>query len=159
MILLITLLAKAWECATALQEATAESTCVAATLREAVDQLQAQEFSAVIIDQLWLDAEPDSLDIILKQMGTAVPVYSNFAINGIDRVKRELRSALYRRKRELQIARKEAEQTLRRELNDTVTAILLSCELALDVPDLPLFAETKMRAVDALAKEIRGKLN
>ncbi len=102
---------------------------------------------------------PIGLDIVLKQMGTAVPVYSNFAINGIDRVKRELRSALYRRKRELQIARKEAEQTLRRELNDTVTAILLSCELALDVPDLPLFAETKMRAVDALAKEIRGKLN
>ena len=52
----------------------------------------------------------------------------------------------------------EAEQTLRSELKDTITALLLSCELALDVPNLPLFAETKMRAVDALAKEMRTKL-
>jgi hypothetical protein len=158
MILLITSLAKGADCARALQDSTLEPAQVAATLAEAVSQLQANEFSAVVIDQLWLDAEPDGLDIILKHTGTAVPVYSNFAVSGIERVIRELRSALYRRKRELQIARQEAEQGLRRELNDTITAILLSCEMALDVPNLPLFAETKMRAVDALAKEMRAKL-
>src|SRR5271155_4767444 len=76
-------------------------------------------------------------------MGTAVPVYSNFAIHGIERVSRELRSALHRRNRELQAARREAEQTLRSELKDTITALLLSCELALDVPNLPLFAGDK----------------
>ena len=158
MILLITSLAKAQDCAKALQEATAEPVQVAATLREAVAQLQAHEFSAAVIDQLLLDAEPDDVETILKHMGTAVPVYSNFAIHGIERVSRELRSALHRRKRELQAARREAEQTLRSELKDTITALLLSCELALDVPNLPLFAETKMRAVDALAKEMRTKL-
>ena len=158
MILLISPLAKAQDWAKALQEAATEPAHVAATLRHAVRQLQADEFSAVTIDQLWLDAEPDGLDTILKHMGTAVPVYSNFAISGIERVSRELRSALHRRKRELQVARQEAEQALRRELNDTITALLLSCEMALDVPDLPLLAETKMRAVDALAKEMRIKL-
>jgi hypothetical protein len=158
MILLITSLAKAEECAKALQEATAEPTQVAATLREALAQLQAHEFTAVVVDQLLLDAEPDDFETIIKHMGTAVPVFSNFAISGIQRVSRELRSALLRRKRELSLARQEAEQSLRSELKDTITALLLSCEMALDVPNLPLFAETKMRAVDALAKDMRTKL-
>jgi len=158
MILLISSLAKAQECAQALQEATAETVQVGATLSEAVAQLQAHEFSAVVLDQLLLDAEPDDAETIFKHIGTAVPVFSNFAISGIERVSRELRSALYRRQRELRMARDEAEQTLRSELKQTITALLLSCELALDVPNLPLFAETKMRAVDALAKEMRTKL-
>ena len=158
MILLITSLGRAQDCAKALQEVTAEPVQVAAALSEAVAQLQAHEFSAVVIDQLLLDAEPDDVDTIMKHLGSAVPVFSNFAISGIERVSRELRSALHRRKRELLLARQEAQQALHRELNDTITALLLSCEMALDVPHLPLFAETKMRAVDALAREMRAKL-
>ena len=158
MILLITSLAKAQDCAKALQEVTAEPVEVAGNLREAVAQLQAHEFSAVVLDQLLLDAEPDGVETIFKHMGSAVPVYSNFAISGIERVSRELRSAVHRRKRELLIARQEAERDLRSELRSTITALLLSCEMALGVPDLPLLAEAKMRAVDALAKEMRAKL-
>jgi hypothetical protein len=158
MILLITTLAKAQDCAKALQEVAAEPVQVAATLSEAISQLQAQEFSAVVVDQLLLDAEPGDVDTIVKHMGTAVPVFSNFAISGIERVSRELHSALHRRKRELLVARQEAQQVLRSELKDTITALLLSCEMALDVPNLPLFAETKMRAVDSLAREMRTKL-
>jgi hypothetical protein len=158
MILLITSLAKAQDCAAALQEASAEPVKVAATLQDAVAQLQAHEFSAVILDQLLLDAEPDDVETIFKHIGTAVPVYSNFAISGIERVSRELRSAVHRRKRELLIARQEAEQDLRSEFKGTITALLISCEMALAVPNLPLLAETKMRAVDALAREMRAKL-
>ncbi len=158
MILLITAIAKAQDCAAALQKITAEPVQVAATLHEAVAQLQAHEFSAVVLDQLLLDAEPDDVETIFKHIGTAVPVYSNFAISGIERVSRELRSAIHRRKRELLTARQEAEQELRSELKSTITALLLSCEMALGVPNLPLLAETKMRAVDALAKEMRAKL-
>lgn len=158
MILLITSLAKAQDCANALQEVTAEPVQVAGNLREAVARLQAHEFSAVVLDQLLLDAEPDGVETIFKHLGSAVPVYSNFAISGIERVSRELRSAVHRRKRELLIARQEAERGLRSELSGTITALLLSCEMALGVPNLPLLAETKMRAVDALAKEMRAKL-
>jgi len=158
MILLTTSLAKVQDCAKALEEVASEPVQVAATLREAVAQLQAHEFSAVVLDQLLLDTEPDDIETIFKHMGTAVPVYSNFAISGIERVSRELRSALQRRKRELLIARQEAEQDLRSELRGTITALLLSCEMALGVPNLPLLAETKMRAADALAKEMRAKL-
>jgi hypothetical protein len=158
MILVITSLAKAQDCAKALQDVAAEPVQVAATLPQAMAQLRAHEFSAVVIDQLLLDAEPDEVDTMVKHMGTAVPVFSNFAISGIERVSRELRSALHRRQRELLVARQEAQQALRRELRDTITALLLSCEMALDVPNLPLFAETKMRAVDTLAREMRAKL-
>ena len=158
MILLITSLAKVQDCARALQELTSEPINIAATLGEAVTQLQAYEFSAVVLDQLLLDAEPGGVEPIFKHMGTAVPVYSNFAISGIERVSRELRSAIHRRKRELLIARQEAELDLRRQLNGSITALLLSCEMALGVPDLPPLAETKMRAVDALAKEMRAQL-
>jgi hypothetical protein len=158
MILLVTSLAKAQDCAKALQETASEPVPVAATLPEALAQLRAHEFSAVILDQLLLDTVPDEVETILKHMGTAVPVFLNFAICGIERVSRELRSALHRRARDSQLARQQAEQALRSELKDTITALLLSCEMALDVPHLPLFAETKMRAVDALAKEMRAKL-
>jgi hypothetical protein len=158
MILLITALAKAQDCAAALQEVAAEPVHTASTLHEAVAQLQTHEFSAVVLDQLLLDAEPDDVETIFKHIGTAVPVYSNFAISGIERVSRELRSAVHRRKRELLIARQEAEQDLRSQLKGTITALLFSCEMALGVPNLPLLAETKMRAVDTLAKEIRTKL-
>lgn len=158
MILLITSLAKAQDCAQTLQEVTSEPVQVAATLQQAVTQPQAEEFSAVVLDQLLLDAEPDDAETIFKHMGTAVPVYSNFAISGIERVSRELRSAVQRRKRELLMARQQAEQDLRSQLKSTITALLLSCEMALGVPNLPLLAETKMRAVDTLAKEMRAQL-
>jgi hypothetical protein len=48
----------------------------------------------------------------------------------------ELRSAFHRRKRELQVARQKAEQALRSELKDSITALLRSCEMVLDVPNL-----------------------
>jgi hypothetical protein len=158
MILLITSLSNAHKCASALQESADEATVVASNAAEAIAQLQAQEFSAVVIDQLLLDSEPDGSEVIFKHLGGAVPVYVNFALAGLDRIRRELRSALNRRSREVLVARGEAEQALRHELNDKVTALLLSCEMALRVPDLPALAETKIRVVDDLAKEMRETL-
>ena len=75
------------------------------TLRQAAGCLRAQDFSAVVIDQSAVDLEPDESDSLLQRLGTAVPVYVNFAIHGMQRVVRELRVALQRREREGQIAR------------------------------------------------------
>ncbi len=158
MILLISSLDKTQNLAQALQEATSEPVQVCRAFAEAMAQLQAQEFSAVVLDQLLLDADPDGGETAHKHFGSAVPVYVNFAVNGTARVIGELRSALQRRQREILAARRDAEHALRHELSDTVTALLLSCELALQVPDLPASAETKMQAVDALAKEMSAKL-
>src|SRR5229473_8078763 len=74
-ILLITPSARAQDCAKAIQEATAESAQVAATLRQAATQLRAQEYSAVVIDQSLLEAEPDESEMLLQHIGMAIPVH------------------------------------------------------------------------------------
>jgi len=158
MILLISPLERIQNLLQALQDATNESVNACHSFADAIAQLQAQEFSAVVLDQLLLDADPDGGETARKHFAGAVPVYVNFALNGTARVVRELRFALQRRQREMAAARKEAEHALRHELCDTVTALLLSCELALQVPNLPSSAESKMQAVDALAKEVSAKL-
>jgi len=44
------------------------------------------------------------------------------------------------------------------EMRETLTAMLLSCQLALSVPDVPLLAAEKIRAIDGLARELRLQL-
>ena len=159
MLLVITPSAKARGCAQVIQQVTSEETHVAATLTQALTQLRAQEYVAVLIDQAFLETEPDESETVLEHIGTAIPVHVNFGINSTDRVVRELRSALHRRKKEVLRARQGAEQALRNELKSTVTALLLSCEMALRVPDLQSTAEAKMRTVYELAQEMRLKLD
>lgn len=158
MLLVITPSAKARGCAQAIQQVTSEETHVAATLSQALSQLRTQEYVAVLIDQAFLETEPVESDMVLEHIGTAIPVHVNFAINGMDRVVRELRAALHRRKQDVVVARRAAEQGLRNELKGTVTALLLSCEMALQVPNLENGAEARMRAVYQLAQEMRAKL-
>jgi hypothetical protein len=159
MLLVITPSAKVRGCAQAIQKVTSEETHVAATLSQAMAQLRAQQYVAVLIDQAFLETEPVESDLVLEQIGTAAPVLVNFATSGIDRVVRELRAAVYRHTKELLLLRHEVQQVLRNELKSTITALLLSCEMALQVPSLPGPAEVKMRAARELAHEMRVKLD
>lgn len=158
MILLISALAKAHECARALEDASNEEVSVCSSSAEAVVSLQRQEFSAVVFDQQLLDADADEGRAVLKHIGTAAPLYVNFAISATGRVVRDLRSAQQRRKRDLAAAKQEAVQSLRNELNGTVTALLLSCQMALQVPDLPASVETRMQDIEALARQMSARL-
>jgi hypothetical protein len=158
MILLITPSARVQDCAHALQEATSEPTQVASTLQQAAMQLRAEEYSAIVIDQCLLEVEPEESEIVLQHIGTAIPVYMNFAISGVNRVVRDLRIALDRRKKEGIAARQVAEQTVRNDLKGTVTALLLSCQMTLQLPGLSPAAHTKMQSVFDLAQEVRSKL-
>ena len=158
MLLVITPSAKARTCAQAIQQVTSEETHVAATSSQALARLRAQEYVAVLIDQAFLETEPVESDMVLEHIGTAVPVHVNFAINGMDRVARELRAAQRRHQKQVLLVRQEAQQTLRNELKSTITALLISCEMALQVPNLPSGAESRMRNVHQLAREMRSKL-
>lgn len=158
MILLITPSSKAQECIPAMQEATNEPAHVAGNFRQAAVLLRAQEYSAVVFDQALLDSEPDESEVMLQHIGAAIPVYINFGISSTPRVVRELRSALQRKKKESVAAHHAAEESLRNHLKDNVTAMLLSCEMALKAPELPQPAEAKLRAVYEQALEMRGKL-
>jgi hypothetical protein len=158
MILLITPATRAQDCAKAIEEATGEPVQVAATLQHAIAHLRAAEYLAVVIDQSLVEGTPDESERVLQHIEMAIPVFVNFAISGIERVVRELRAALQRRSKEVLIARKVAEGALRNELKGTVTAMLLSCEMALRLDGLPPAAQAKLRSLDELAREMRKKL-
>lgn len=158
MILLVTPSVRAQECAQAIEQVAGETVQIASTVQLASEKLRNQDYVAVILDQSLMEAEPDESELALQHLGSAVVLQMNFAISGVERVVRELRVALNRRKRESVAARREAEQALRSELKGTVTALLLSCEMALGVPNLPVSAENKLRAVYDLAREMRIKI-
>ena len=158
MILLVTTSARAQECAQAIQQTTNEAVQIASSLRQAGEKLREQAFIAVILDQTLVEAEPDECDLVVQHISSAVLLQINFAISGIERLIRELRVALNRRKREDDLARREAKDALRSELKGTITALLLSCEMALGTPNLPATTEGKLRAVYDLAREMRTKI-
>jgi hypothetical protein len=106
MILLITASARGQQCADSLQVATGEETHWAPNLQEAARRLREQTFSAAVIDQFLLETEPEESELVLEHLGTAFPVYINFGVTGMERLMREVRSALHRRKREETAARR-----------------------------------------------------
>ena len=158
MILLITPSARGQQCVDTLQAATGRETHWAQNLAEAVTRLRQQTYSAAVIDQFLIETEPEKSDQALEHLGTAFPVYINFGVSGMERLVRGVRSALHRRKREETSARRAVEQQMRSEMRETITAMLLSCELAMSVPEVPAPAEDKIRAIDSLARELRLRL-
>ncbi|HEY3616713.1 MAG TPA: hypothetical protein VGK96_07845 [Candidatus Sulfotelmatobacter sp.] len=158
MILLITSSAKGPECVDCLHAATGLETHWAQSLQEAATRLREQTYSAVVIDQFLLETDPAESDQMIEHLGTAFPVYLNFAVTGMERLVREVRSALHRRQREETAARRAVVDQMRSEMRETLTAMLLSCELAMSVPEVPDHAVEKIRAIDILARELRVRL-
>ena len=158
MILLITPSASGAQCAESLYTATGQETQWAQSLQEAATRLREQTFSAAVIDQFLLETEPEESDQMIEHLGTAFPVYINFAVTGMERLVREVRSALHRRKREESAARRSVAEQMHSEMCETLTAMLLSCELAMSVPDVPRPAAEKIRTIDNLARELRLRL-
>jgi signal transduction histidine kinase len=158
MILLITPSARGPQCADSLNSATGQETHWAQNLQEAVSRLREQTYSAAVIDQFLFETEPEECDQMIEHLGTAFPVYVNFAVTGMDRLLRDVRSALHRRKREESAARQAVAEQMSSEMRETLTAMLLSCELAMSVPNVPGPAVDKIRAIDNLARELRERL-
>ena len=158
MILLITPSARGQECADSLTAATGLQTHWAQSLQEASARLSEQTYSAAVLDQFLLETEPQESDQMVEHLGTAFPVYVNFAVTGMARLVRDVRIALHRRKREEGAARRAVAEQMHSEMRETLTAMLLSCELAMSVPDVPNPAAEKIRAIDNLARELRLRL-
>jgi len=158
MILLITPSASGPQCAESLYAATGQETRWAQSPQEAATRLREQTYNAVVIDQFLLETEPEESDQMIEHLGTAFPVYLNFAVTGMQRLVREVSSALHRRKREESAARRSVAEQLNSEMRETLTAMLLSCELAMSVPDIPGPAAEKIRTIDNLVREMRLRL-
>ena len=158
MILLVTSSVRAPECAAALNQATGERVVVAESLARAATLLRAECYLAVVLDQYLLEAEPGEVEATLAHLGTAIPVQVNLGISGMERLMREVREAVQRRQREEVGTRKAVIGRMHGELNGTVTALLLSSELALDTPGLPVAAAEKIESVHELVKKLRRQL-
>jgi hypothetical protein len=158
MILLITSSKRAQECAAAIQQATNEPTQICPRLATAARLLRSTQCSALVLDQNLLEADPTSADVVLNEADTAIPVFVNFGISGIARVVRDVRSALQRRDGERLRAVREAESHLRSQLTEALTGILLSSQLAMEVPAVPPAAQARLRSVYQLAMSMRQRL-
>jgi hypothetical protein len=158
MILLVTPSERASECAAALHGATSEEVVVAESLARATTMLRTENYLAVVLDQYLLETEPQEAETALEHLGIAIPVQVNLAISGMERLVREVRAAVQRRRREEAIARQAALGRLHSELNGTITALLLSSELALETLGLPAAAFERLQAVHDLVKKLRREL-
>jgi hypothetical protein len=158
MILLIWSSEKAPDCAKAIEDMFQQRVHLAATLHEGCEHLRLEEYSAVVVDQGITEVEPAQADYLFHHLGTAVPVFVNFSISGIERILRELRGAFNRHGRETLAARHAARLALFNELKDDVTALLLSCGIALDDPALSEASIARMKKVEEAAIQIKIKL-
>jgi hypothetical protein len=131
---------------------------VAATLHDGCERLRLEEYSAVVVDQWVTEVDPGQADYLFHHLGTAVPVFVNFSISGMERILRELRAAFNRHGRETLVARHTARLGLRNELKDDVTALLLCCGIALDDPSLSEAAIARMKKVEEVVNQIKTKL-
>jgi hypothetical protein len=159
MILLVTSSERAFECAAALREAAGEGIVVAQTLARAATLLRAECYLAVVLDQYLLETEPHEAETTLEHLGTAILVQVNLAISGMERLVREVRAALQCRQREEVRARQAVIGRLHSELNGTITALLLSSELALETPGLSSVAAEKIESVRELVRQLRRQLD
>ena len=158
MIVLVTAIERRDECATALREATGEPVVVAETLARATTLSRTEPCTAAVFDQHLAEAEPHETDMALAHLGTATPVEINLAISNGDRVVREVRGALRRRKHEEVAAREAATRALYSELNNALTALLLDCERAVETDNLPPVAAERLASVHKTAQNMRAQL-
>ena len=142
----------------ALLAATRIKTELAHDMRTALIRLREQEFSAVVIDESLLEPSAKSIDMLVKHLGRAVPVFVNLAVSRMERVVRDIQAALLRAEKERSVARQAVEFDLRGELRGELTGILLWTQQALELPALPAAAESKLKSVYETADKIRERL-
>ena len=158
MVLLVSSSGRNKECAEAIRRLTGEQVQAARDLRQGLEELRRAEFAVVAVDQHLWDMDARLADSAVQACGTAVLVLISPAVSGVERIAREVSAALRRRTGELRRAQEDAEARLRTELNEAVTGILLSSELALSSPGVPGPAAAKIRSVYELAMSIRDRL-
>jgi hypothetical protein len=158
MILLVTTSSRARDCASALELGTGHKTHVAGSVPAAVAKLKAGDYEGLAIDQSLLEADFRALDTLLNHAGIAMPVYINLAVNGNERVVREVEVALHRADQEKVIAMHVAQRVLGNQLRGQVTGILLNSELALRQQSISPDVVAKLQSVRELAEKMRSQL-
>ena len=158
MILLVTPALSAPDCATRLQEATAEQVIIASGFSDALVHLRASELSIVILDRNLLEAEPHQTSTLWAHLESTIIVELNLVLTGIDRLIREVQSARKRSEHNQAVARDHASRLLQGEVNQTLTSLLLNCELAAQITGLPSSACERIAFIHGDAEKLRQQL-
>ena len=94
--------------------------------KEALSRLRDRGFSVVVVDETLVEFNASAADAIWLRSMFAVPLEINFALAGPERIVREVRAALRRRKRENLAAMNDAIEQISYELKEDITAIVLN---------------------------------
>jgi len=158
-ILLVTGMEGARNCADVIAKQLGMEVEVAEGRKVALIALRRGEFAAVVVDETIAECDPAAAEAIWERSGLAIPVQVNFALTGAARLIRELRSALHRREREQELARRAAAAAIEAELKSTVAGLVLHSELALSGSDAGSPVAERLRTLAELAGSLRQKLS
>jgi hypothetical protein len=156
MLLLITGCNRAKECADELTRVTRLRVELAESLVKAAALTRRKDYQAIIVEHWLAEADTRLWEEVLANSG-AMPVYVNMAVTGKERLVRDVQNALKRQQQTRLLAMKSAEGTLRSELREAITAILLNSELALAADELPITVQGKLQAVYGAAQRLRSR--
>jgi hypothetical protein len=126
--------------------------------KQALAALRRKEFTAVVVDESFVECDPAGTESIWEHAGLAIPIQVNFALCGAARVVREIRAAMHRREREQALAHRAAAVAFESELKTTVAGLLLHSELAASGSEVPAPIAERLRTVAELAGNLRQKL-
>ncbi len=157
MTLLITPSFRGQACATLLEKVTQERTELATHLKAGLALLRAGEFSLVVVDESLLEMSPAEADVLVRRMGTAMPVYVNLGVSGTDRMVHQVRAAMRRRQEEQELAMRTAEAQLAAQLRGDLTAVLLASGMVLSEP-LTANAHEKVASIYEAAARMQNRL-
>jgi hypothetical protein len=157
-LLIVTPLDGANETAAALAGKLVLAVDVASTRAAALRLLNRRSYAAVILDQMLTDADPEGAELIWKAAGLAIPIPISFALASAERVEREVRTALARRKKETLLATAAAAAALDGDIKNAVTGMLLESQLALAESGLPPQIAIRLHTLAGIAERLRAQL-
>ncbi len=128
------------------------------TLEQAMQLLRATPCRVAVVDAGLLETDPKGIDKLLCEIPSAMPIFPNLAVCGPERLVNEIKASLRRGEKDSQRAHDNARRELRSHLRDAVTAFLLNCDLALQIPGLPNEAGKKILLLHDLATRMRDLL-
>lgn len=130
----------------------------ATSVEQALHILRGTVCRVAAVDAGFLETDPKGVDALLFESVSAVPVFPNLAVCGSERLAAEIKAALRRGEKERQQASDCARNEFRSDLKDTVTALLLNCDLAFQIPELPSEAAKKIHQLHDLASKMKDQL-
>lgn len=131
---------------------------IAAGRPAALRMLDRKSYSAVVLDQMLAESDPEGADLLWNRAALALPLQISFATVSSARLERELRAALARREREQELAREVAISELEIEMKNAVTTFLLESHLALREAGISSEVQTHLQTIADLASHMKSRL-